>query len=96
MWSWYISTLIDERTQPAIFAGLRADVPGLPSDILTRYCDMIGLPWGACTASARFVEYGNGKGHFIVEGAVSARIGNELEFLQSCTALLFDEAKRNA
>lgn len=90
-----ITICIDEPTQPAIFAGLRAEVPGLPSDILTRYCDMIGLPWGTCTASARFVEYGNGKGHYIVDGAVSARIGHELEFLQSCTALLFDMAADN-
>lgn len=77
------------ESERAVYAALKHDHASAVVDIIEGYCDQHGLTWGTISHSQkRHVAHGNGSGHFVVSAFVSARIGHEAEFMESCAALL--------
>lgn len=75
-----------------IYEALKRGDPNMPGDILARWAETHGIKWGSIFgARAYHYDHHNGGGHFVVEGYISARIGEELGFLASCAALLHEE-----
>lgn len=89
--------LARDDNERKVYEALKRGQPGIEFDIIERYCDSVGLAWGTISNTRRFhVEHGKGgTGHFIVEGFVSARIGKEIDFLQSCANLLSARFEKN-
>lgn len=82
----------DERR---VYEALHRGQTGLEFEVLTRYCETHGVRWGSI-GHTRVTRYDySGAGHVVVEGYVTARIGEEMDFLAKCAALLRDEAEQN-
>ena len=77
------------ESERAVYAALKHDHESASVDIIERWCDQHGLAWGTISHSQKMhFDHGNGSGHYVVSAFVSARIGHESEFLESCAALL--------
>lgn len=77
------------ESERAVYDALKHDHVGAVIDIIEGWCNQHGLVWGTISHSQKMhVDHGNGSGHYVVSAFVSARIGHEAEFLESCAALL--------
>lgn len=80
-----------------MYDALLHDHPCAVADIVAKWCDQHGLLWGTIKPiDKQHIDHGNGAGHFVVSAFVSARCGNEPEFLKACSALLMEEYANNA
>ena len=78
----------DERK---VYEALRQGDTCIEHEVLTRYAESHGIKWGGIRASKpQFIEHGknSGEGHYIIEGYISASVGEELDFLAKCAELL--------
>ena len=77
----------DERV---VFDAIRAGHPSILFDLLTRYAESHGIAWGGIWGTeARHYDHGESKrGHYIVTGYISGRIGEEMSFCANCAELL--------
>lgn len=85
------------EAERGVYDALRHDHAGAAADIVAKWCDQHGLLWGTIKPiDKQHIAHGNGTGHYVVSAFVSARCGNEPEFLQACAALLMEEYTNNA
>lgn len=85
------------ESERSVYDALKHDHVGAVSDIIARWCDQHGLAWGTISHSQKMhVDHGNGSGHYVVSAFVSARIGHEAEFLESCAALLHAKMEKSS
>lgn len=85
----------DERK---VWEALHRGDPCIEHEVMTAYAESHGIKWGRITVSKpEFISYGKDTdgGHFIIEGFISARIGEELDFLAKCAALLNKDHEEN-
>lgn len=84
----------DERV---VFDAIRAGHPSILFDLLTRYAETHGIKWGGIWGcEARHYDHGSGKrGHYIVSGYISGRIGEEIDFCANCADILRQAAENH-
>lgn len=85
----------DERK---VWEALRRGDSCIEHEVMTAYAETHGIKWGRITVNKpEFISYGKDTdgGHFIIEGFISARIGEELDFLAKCAVLLNRDHEEN-
>lgn len=80
-----------------IYEAIKSGHPSILFDLLTRYAETHGIKWGGiwgCKAS--HYDHGKtGRGHYIVEGYISGRIGEEISFCANCADILRQAAEEH-
>lgn len=72
----------DEKT---LYRAIKAGGATVGYDIMTRYAETHGIPWGCMTGiSCTHYKHPGGGGHYIVSCYISGGAGREIEFLASC------------
>ena len=73
-----------------VYKAIRAGGTEILFEILTRYAETHGIKWGGIWGvKADHYEHGKSdRGHYIVSGYISGRIGEEMSFCASCADLL--------
>ena len=73
-----------------VYEAIRSGSPDILFELLTRYAETHGIKWGGIWGvKTDHYEHGkSGRGHYIVSGYISGRIGEEMSFCASCADLL--------
>lgn len=83
--------------ESVIYEAIRAGHPTICMELVTRYAETHGIKWGGiwgCTAQ-HFDHGKTGRGHYIVSGYISGRIGHEIDFCANCADILRQRAEQN-
>lgn len=78
-----------------IYEAIESGHPSILFDLLTRYAETHGIKWGGIWGcEARHYDHGKtGRGHYIVSGYISGRIGEEIDFCANCADILRESAE---
>lgn len=84
----------DERR---VYEGLKRGDPALALEVLTSYANTNGIKWGGiwCGNVTHYDHGKTGSGHYIIEGYISASLGEELDFLAKCADILNEQNKEH-
>lgn len=80
-----------------IYEAIKSGHPSILFDLLTRYAETHGIKWGGIWGcEARHYDHGKtGRGHYIVTGYISGRIGEEISFCANCADILRQAAEEH-
>lgn len=83
--------------EKAIYQAIKSGHPSILFDLLTRYAETHGIKWGGIWGcEARHYDHGKtGRGHYIVSGYISGRIGEEIDFCANCADILRQAAENH-
>ena len=78
------------ENEKRIYEAIQSGHSSILFDLLTRYAETHGIKWGGIWGvKADHYEHGKSdRGHYIVSGYISGRIGEEMSFCSSCADLL--------
>ena len=78
-----------------VYEAIRAGHPTICMELVTRYAETHGIKWGGIFGcKADHIEHGKtGRGHYIVTGFISGRIGYEIDFCANCADILRESAE---